>query len=188
MPPEATRGAITAEAREDYDKTFQIDGTEQRYVPLTVGDVELRAVQIVSHGGSDTADGISAILYETDKSLSSGEAYAVSTPHQEYGELLFAGYNEEESGVLRADFENPNPDVAKINGVDMHAFQIEYFDGDAIGDIAVGVTDPRPSDLPALVISANDPLWFEHGADKFEVTLAAVQFEESSPVVWFDRA
>lgn len=187
MPPEATRGAITAEAREDYDKTFEIDGVEQRYVPLTVGGVGLKAVQIMSHGGSDIADGISAVLYETDKSLSPDDVYAVSTPHQEYGEMVFAGYCEEESGVLRADFENPNPDVAKINGIDMHAFQIEYFDGDAIGDIAVGVTDPRPSDLPALVISANDPLWFEHGADKFEVRLVAVQFEESSPVVWFDR-
>lgn len=188
MPPEATRGAITAEAREDYDQTFEIDGTEQRYVPLTVGSVGLKAVQIMSHGGSDIAAGISAVLYGMDESLSPGEDYAVNTPHQDYGKMTFTGYSEDKSGVLRADFEDPDPDVVKINGINMHAFQVEYFEDDAIGDIAVGVSDPRPSELPALVVSAGEPLWFEHGADKFEVTLAAVHFEESSPLVWFDRA
>jgi len=75
-----------------------------------------------------------------------------------------------------------------IDGIDLDAIQVEYFDGDAIGDIAVGVTDDRSTDLPALVVPAGDTLQFEHDGDAIDVTLAAIQFEGPSPLVWFDRA
>jgi hypothetical protein len=189
MPPEADRDVNTTEAREDYNETFEIDGTEQRYVPLTVGEVELKAVQIESWSGPDAPDCISAVLYSREESLKPGFVYSVSTPHHDYGEKIFAGYTVGDSDLLLATFDQPDPDTVKINGIDPDAFQVEYFSNDdAIGEIAVGVPTERSNDLPALVVSAGEPITFQHAGSSIQVTLTAVQFEGPGTVIWFDRA
>lgn len=83
----------------------------------------------------------------------------------------------------------------KVDGVDLHAFQVDYFDEESFGDIAVHVDISRfhsgvgDCECGAWVcLPSEDVLEFEHDGDSTSVTFAAVQFEEQTPTLWFDRA
>ena len=83
----------------------------------------------------------------------------------------------------------------KVDGVDLNAFQVEYFDtGSSLGDIAVGVDISEFHSGGGkgvcgewVSVPAGEELEFEHGGERRRVTFGAVQFEEKTPVLWFDR-
>jgi len=84
----------------------------------------------------------------------------------------------------------------KVDGADLNAFQVDYFDdAESFGDIAVDVDISQFHSGGGngvcgqwVSVPADEEMEFEHGAESTWVTLAAVQFEEKTPTLWFDRA